>query len=100
VNKVVKCDLCEDEDGAMLCVECNQNLCAGCSRGHQRGRVTALHQLITLKEALAGNISERKTSGCQKHNGFEVDTYCKTCVATVCSKCITENHPKHDFPPE
>ena len=96
VNKVVKCDLCEDEDGAMLCVECKQNLCAGCSRG----RVTTLHQLITLKEALAGNISERKTSGCQKHIGFEVDTYCKTCVATVCSKCITENHPKHDFPPE
>ena len=29
INRVVKCDLCDDEDAAMHCVECSENFWAG-----------------------------------------------------------------------
>jgi len=99
VNKAMKCDLCEDEDGTMFCVECNQNLCAGCSRGHKRGRATATHDIVTLKEALTGTTALPKIPRCQKHVGYEVDTYCQTCNEAVCSKCAVEKHSGHTFCP-
>jgi len=99
VNKAVKCDLCEDEDGTMFCVECNQNLCAGCSRGHKRGRSSASHHVLTLKEALGGNFALPRIPRCQKHVGYEVNTYCKTCNDAVCAMCAVEKHAKHDFCP-
>ena len=49
VNSVIKCDLCEDEDAVMHCVECNQHVCPTCSRGHKRIPATAGHQQIPLR---------------------------------------------------
>jgi len=98
INKVVKCDICE-EDCSMHCVECSQNLCPGCSRGHKRGRATASHHIVTLKEALTGTTALPKIPRCQKHVGYEVNTYCKTCNDAVCAMCAVEKHAKHDFCP-
>ena len=36
---------------------------------------------------------------CQKHIGYEINTYCKTCNDAVCAMCAVEKHPKHDFCP-
>jgi len=99
INKVVKCDICEEEDCSMHCVECSQNLCAGCSRGHKRGRSTALHQILTLKEALAGNTALPKIPRCQKHISYEIDSYCMTCSEAICAKCGIEKHSGHSFSP-
>jgi len=99
VNKAVKCDLCEDEDGTMFCVECNQNLCAGCSRGHKRGRSSASHHIVTLKGALTGTTALPRIPRCQKHVGYEVNTYCKTCNDAVCAMCAVEKHSGHTFCP-
>ena len=99
VNRVVKCDTCDDEDATMHCLDCNEHLGPACTKVHKRNKVLAAHRQISLEEALAGNTAVKRIPRCQKHIGFEIDTYCKTCNDAVCSKCITEKHTKHDFCP-
>jgi len=99
VNRVIKCDFCDAEDAAMHCVECNEYFCPGCSKGHQKGKATAAHRQIPLEEALSGQTAIKRLPRCQKHFGFEVDSYCKTCNEAVCARCGIEKHPRHDFCP-
>jgi len=99
VNRVVKCDLCEDEDATMHCVDCNEHIGPSCLVPHKKGKATAAHQQIPLEDALAGNATVKRIPRCQKHIGYEVDSYCKTCTEAICAKCGIEKHPKHDFCP-
>jgi len=99
LNRVIKCDFCDVEDAAMHCVECNEYFCPGCSKGHQKGKATAAHRQIPLEEALSGQTAIKRLPRCQKHFGFEVDSYCKTCNEAVCARCGIEKHPRHDFCP-
>ena len=99
VNRVVKCDLCEDEDATTHCVDDSENLCQSCSKLHKRGKATAAHQQIPIEDALAGNAIMKRIPRCQKHLGIEVDTYCKTCSDAVCSKCLSQKHSGHTFCP-
>jgi len=52
VNRVVKCDFCENEDATVHCVECSENFCPACSKGHRKGKLSATHQQIPLNEAV------------------------------------------------
>jgi len=99
IDRVVKCDGCEDEDATTHCIECSENLGPSCSGVHRKLKATATHQQILLEDALAGNASVKRIPRCQKHIGYEVDSYCKTCTEAICAKCAVEKHPKHDFCP-
>jgi len=99
INRVVKCDTCDDENATMHCVDCNDNMGALCAAAHRRMKPTAAHQQIPLEDALAGNVIVKRIPRCQKHIGYEVDSYCKTCTEAICAKCGIEKHPKHDFCP-
>ena len=99
INRVVKCDLCEDEDATMHCVDCQEYFGPTCSSSHKKGKATAAHQQISLEEALAGNATVKRIPRCQKHIGMEIDTCCKTCNEAVCLKCLGEKHSSHTFCP-
>jgi len=98
VNRMVKCDGCGEEDATMHCVDCNEHIGPSCLVPHRKMKATASHQQMPLEEALTGNTIKR-IPPCQKHFGYEVNTYCKTCSAAVCAMCVVEKHPKHDFFP-
>jgi len=66
---------------------------------HQKTKATVSHQQISLEEALAGNATVKRIPRCQKHIGYEVDSYCKTCTEAVCAKCAVEKHSGHIFCP-
>jgi len=66
---------------------------------HRKLKATAGHQHIPLEDALAGNATVKRIPRCQKHIGYEINTYCKTCNDAVCAMCAVEKHPKHDFCP-
>ena len=83
----------------MHCVDCNDNMGALCAAAHRRMKPTAAHQQIPLEDVLAGNLSLKRIPRCQKHIGYEIDSYCKTCTEAICAKCRIEKHPKHDFCP-
>ena len=99
LNAVIKCSTCDDEEATMHCVDCNENYCPRCSAVHKKSKVSSTHNQISLDDALAGTTTIKRIPRCQKHIGFEIDTYCKTCNESVCPKCIIEKHPKHDFIP-
>jgi len=99
INRVVKCDTCDDEDATMHCVDCNDNMGALCAAAHRRMKPTAAHQQIPLEDALAGNLSLKRIPRCQKHIGMEINTYCKTCNDAVCALCLSEKHSGHSFCP-
>ena len=100
LNAVIKCDFCQEEEAEMHCVDCNENYCPGCSRGHKRSKAYPVnHKLISLDDAFSGTTTAKRIPRCQKHIGFEIDTYCKTCNESVCAKCCIENHPRHHFIP-
>jgi len=99
INRVVKCDLCDDEDATEYCVECGEYFGIVCLAPHKRGKLSASHQQIPLNEVLEGRAAVKRIPRCQEHTGFEIDTHCRTCGESVCSRCITERHPKHDFCP-
>jgi hypothetical protein len=96
VNDVIKCDGC-DEEATVHCVVCQEYLGPACSRSHKRLKGSAGHQQIPLEEALAGTTNIKRIPRCQKHVGFEIDTYCRTCNDSVCSQCIVANHSGHTF---
>jgi len=99
INRVVKCDLCEDEDATMYCVEDHENMCPTCSKLHKKSKASASHKQIPLEEVLAGNATVKRIPRCQKHIGSEIDSYCKTCNDAICSKCGIEKHSGHTFCP-
>ena len=73
INRVVKCDLCEDEDATMYCVEDHENLCPTCSKLHKKSKASTSHQQIPLEDALAGNATVKRIPRCQKHIGMEIN---------------------------
>jgi len=99
INRVIKCDLCEEEDATMHCVDCNEHIGPSCLVPHKKGKATAAHQQISLEETLAGNAAVKRIPRCQKHIGMEIDTYCKTCTYAVCAKCAVADHRNHQICP-
>ena len=99
VNRVIRCDFCENEDATMHCVECSENFCPTCSNGHHKSKMSSTHRQIPLEEALSGNTPAIRIPRCQRHVVFEIDSYCKTCDEAICARCGIEKHPKHDFCP-
>ena len=99
VNRVIPCDGCGEEDTTVYCVDCQENFGPTCLVPHRRGKLSASHQQIPLDEAMACDTAIKRIPRCQKHVGYEVDSYCKTCTEAICSKCGIEKHSGHTFCP-
>ena len=90
VNRVILCDGCGEEDATVYCVDCQENFGPTCLVPHRRGKLSASHQQIPLDEAMACDTAIKRIPRCQKHVGYEVDSYCKNAlkpfVPSVASK--------------
>ena len=96
VNRMVKCEGCDEENGTMHCADCGQNMGPVCVASHRRLKVTSSHQLIPLHDALKGKVEVKRIPRCLQHVGSEIDTYCKTCNDAICARCILASHKGHD----
>ena len=97
------------------CQTCQQFICEKCQRGHKRARGTATHQFISLDDYFksdpkskssspaglgsTGSASMNRISHCSEHPHLPIDSFCKTCMISICSACGIKKHPKHDFCP-
>ena len=92
----VPCDLCEEEEDVnWFCKDCGQKLCDRCKKTHLRSNNSRNHIVLSIFEALHV-IKQNVDSMCEIHTE-PFSFHCRTCTTNICSKCLTQNHKKHDF---
>jgi len=91
--------MCEENEAAVKCKQCDQFLCENCQKVHLKIKGMANHQFITIDEALKGGAtsSTPRILHCQKHPQYEINSYCKTDQTAVCAECVVDFHKGHDF---
>ena len=97
----VRCELCDENEATVKCSNCTQFFCDTCQKIHQKQKMSAHHQYITIDEALQGGSasSAPRILHCQKHPQYEVNSYCKTDQTTVCPQCALDSHKGHAVDP-
>lgn len=102
------CSSCEE--GLTItshCQDCNEMLCANCTRAHQRVRLTKDHEIIALgvaqttaqarDELPLRAVRDRTLRYCARHEGEVLILYCDTCFMSVCRECTLKQHKDHSF---
>ena len=70
-----------------------------CVASHRLLKMSASHQLVPLHDALKGKVEVKRVPRCQRHIGYEINTFCKTCTEAICANCLSEKHSGHTFCP-
>ncbi|XP_076111511.1 uncharacterized protein LOC143079805 [Mytilus galloprovincialis] len=89
-----KCSLCDEQNGAYYCYECQQSLCTICCKKH--GKIPSLrgHTVADINTIDLSTVN--KKSQCTEHEK-EFLFYCVQCDAFICSLCVTSTHFTHRF---
>ncbi|XP_041359972.1 E3 ubiquitin-protein ligase TRIM56-like [Gigantopelta aegis] len=96
----IMCDVCSDSTTATLrCLDCLQNMCAGCATHHKKFAVSKLHKTVLLPEYMNMPQQEffQKTNLCNTHDNLKLDLFCSACSVAVCSSCIHISHRDHEI---
>ncbi|XP_036328662.1 uncharacterized protein LOC118740991 isoform X2 [Rhagoletis pomonella] len=100
----VWCSLCFEEINATYhCISCTLNLCTLCKEAHERQRNTANHRIRNIMELRRARkkqqtLSEDNTNftlKCGMHPGFEMKSFCNSCLQIACADCLVLLHKGH-----
>ncbi len=91
----MKCELCEENEAIVKCVQCNQFQCEGCQRVHQKIKSVFNHQYMSINEALKEESGKIRVLHCQNHPNQEINTFCKTDETAICPQCVVDFHNGH-----
>ncbi|XP_078678973.1 tripartite motif-containing protein 2-like [Branchiostoma floridae x Branchiostoma belcheri] len=100
----VPCQVCggNDEGSKSWCADCAILLCEACTSVHRNLPCSKDHEVTTeetLKAEEAINKFNRKRH-CDKHKKHELEFYCESCKALVCTACTVVDHrPGKDHNP-
>ena len=93
--RLIPCDICDTTDDVnSFCVNCKQNYCDECKKGHLRSDSSKHHKFISIGDGLLASRSQGHQ--CNEHNE-QVLFFCKTCGKAICPVCATDEHKRHDF---
>ncbi|XP_053958790.1 uncharacterized protein LOC128863584 [Anastrepha ludens] len=100
----VWCSLCFDETNATYhCTSCTLNLCTLCKESHERQRNTADHRIRNIMELRRARKQQQPladdnknvTLKCGMHPGFEMKSFCNSCLQIACADCLVLLHKGH-----
>ncbi|XP_066299430.1 tripartite motif-containing protein 2-like [Branchiostoma lanceolatum] len=100
----VPCQVCEGnvEGSKSWCADCATLLCESCTAVHRKLPCSKDHEVTpeeTLKAEEAISNFHRKRH-CDKHKKYELEFYCESCNALVCTACTVVDHrPGKDHNP-
>ncbi|XP_063159007.1 E3 ubiquitin-protein ligase TRIM56 [Candoia aspera] len=104
-NSRATCSLCPligQEAGSVAvshCLDCADNLCQACARGHRCSRLTHNHLIVDMEGYCSGRYSEevwkRQAAQCKEHQGEGLQYFCIPCAATLCRECRLGPHLQH-----
>lgn len=89
---VVRCSLC-DNSADYQCKLCQVKLCCDCTSKHLSDK-SVKHEVaeFTTQRNLDKMVSE-----CASHDKYVCEIYCKDCSISICTKCVTGDHRRHNF---
>ena len=103
------CSSCEEGlEVTSHCQDCDELLCANCTRAHQRVRLTKDHEIVALPvltetttqlqhEEQPFRAGRDRLRYCARHEGEVLILYCDTCFMPVCRECTLKEHRDHSF---
>ncbi|CAH1245746.1 CLCA1 [Branchiostoma lanceolatum] len=100
----VPCQVCEGnvEGSKSWCADCATLMCESCTLLHRKFPCSKDHEVTpeeTLKEEEGMSNFHRKRH-CDKHKKYELEFYCESCSALVCTACTVVDHrPGKDHNP-
>ncbi|CAH1243423.1 TRIM2 [Branchiostoma lanceolatum] len=100
----VPCQVCEGnvEGSKSWCTDCAMLLCESCIATHRKIPAIRDHELVpeeVMKSKEGVDRFQRKRH-CQKHKKYELEFYCESCKALVCTACTVIDHrPGKDHNP-
>lgn len=80
-----------------MCSTCTVAFCAPCFKKVHVSRALKWHKLSTIDGndgAGAVTLAEQQTV-CRKHNGAELQHYCRSCNQAICAHCRRSGHMRH-----
>ncbi|KAJ7313342.1 hypothetical protein JRQ81_004634 [Phrynocephalus forsythii] len=84
---------------ASRCLDCGDDMCQACARGHRCSRLTHAHRVVDMEGFLSGKyheeVRQRQASRCKEHVGEELRFFCAPCAAAVCRECRLGPHLQH-----
>ena len=92
------CDICEKGSGSiatMICVNCSENMCIGCSYVHQNSRLSKTHRIMAKGDEQIEHMLQSRASYCEQHLDKHVEIYCEDCRNTICITCFMADHKAH-----
>ncbi|XP_078575883.1 tripartite motif-containing protein 2-like [Branchiostoma floridae x Branchiostoma japonicum] len=100
----VPCQVCEGnvEGSKSWCADCATLLCESCCAVHRKLPFSRDHE-VTPEETLKaeeGRGKFHRKRHCDKHKKYELEFYCESCNALVCTACTVVDHrPGKDHNP-
>ena len=102
----VTCDNCTTANATGYCKDCRKFMCPDCISTHKKWADFSKHQLTSLDEVTASDISstsqllapakQEATLTCSTHNK-KMELYCETCNSVVCHDCAVFTHKGHEY---
>ena len=84
------------------CIECEEYLCSFCEGKHNKKKMSAHHNLITIghqlsktNEARPFNELYQRPMPCPLHKKYVLEIYCKQCEMLICNNCMNFKHRQH-----
>ncbi|XP_078657051.1 E3 ubiquitin-protein ligase TRIM71-like [Branchiostoma floridae x Branchiostoma belcheri] len=92
----VPCQVCEGkvEGSKSWCTDCALLLCESCVNTHRKIPATRDHELVPQDVMTTKDGADRfqRKRHCDKHKKYELEFYCESCQALVCTACTVIDH--------
>ncbi|XP_078658144.1 tripartite motif-containing protein 3-like [Branchiostoma floridae x Branchiostoma belcheri] len=100
----VPCQVCEGnvEGSKSWCADCAILMCESCTLLHRKFPYSKYHEVTTEEtlKAEEGMSKFHRKRHCDKHKKHELEFYCESCKALVCTACTVVDHrPSKDHNP-
>lgn len=103
-REIHHCDLCSSDENVsavksatMLCLDCQQKLCASCHSRHSKSKQFQTHKTVSIREKVAKHELCHKLPPyyCEKHRDESLKMYCFDSKTVSCMICYREQHHNH-----
>ncbi|XP_038055892.1 tripartite motif-containing protein 45-like [Patiria miniata] len=98
------CEVCEEEEAIVRCLECREYLCDFCHNAHKRSKKTRNHETASIEDLRSGKAPYQsrlwnEVPKCPNHSSQDLFFFCETCETLICAVCTALDHkaPDHKF---